>query len=53
MTENIPGYLTYQKSITQEFKHLKDRFRDLVKHWPTDGGWKETCRLKPGAKVGG
>lgn len=42
MPENTPDYLNYQKSITEEFKYLKNRFRDLVQHWPTDGGWKET-----------
>ena len=42
MAEKTPDYLSYQQSIATEFKSLKDRFRDLVYQWPTDGGWKES-----------
>lgn len=42
MTDHIPDYMNYQKSITRSFTSLKDRFRFLVEHWLTDGGWKET-----------
>ena len=41
MPDHTPDFSSYQQSIATEFESLKNRFRDLVPHWPTDGGWKE------------
>lgn len=38
-----PNYLNFHKSITNELYSLKDRIRNLVLHWPTDGEWKEVA----------
>lgn len=32
----------YFSSITNEIKSLKNRIRNFVRHWPTDGEWKES-----------
>lgn len=39
----MPDYLTYHKSLTDELYALKDRIRNLVEHWPTDGEYKEAA----------
>ncbi len=36
-----PDYTAYHRSITEELYSIKDRIRNLVKHWPTDGESKE------------
>jgi len=36
-----PDFMKYHKSVAAELKAVKDRIRNLVRHWPTDGGWKE------------
>ena len=36
-----PDYTSYHKSLTDELYSIKDRIRNLVKHWPTDGESKE------------
>ncbi|MFN9623620.1 MAG: DUF6602 domain-containing protein [Cyanobacteriota bacterium] len=36
-----PDFTEYHKSITAELHSLKDRIRQLVRHWPTDGEYKE------------
>ena len=36
-----PDFMEYHKSIAAELKAVKNRIRNLVRHWPTDGGWKE------------
>lgn len=42
MTE-MPKYLEYHKSLTDELHALKDRIRNLVEHWPSDGEYKEAA----------
>ena len=42
MTE-MPNYLEYHKSLTDELHALKDRIRNLAEHWPTDGEYKEAA----------
>jgi hypothetical protein len=32
----------YYKSLSMEIEGLKNRVRSLVRHWPTDGEWKES-----------
>ena len=32
----------YFRSVTAEIDSLKDRIRNFVQHWPTDGEWKES-----------
>lgn len=41
MHNSEPDFMKYHKSIAAELKAVKDRIRNLVRHWPTDGGWKE------------
>jgi hypothetical protein len=36
-----PSYIKYHESIAAELIAAKDKIRNLVDHWPTDGGWKE------------
>jgi hypothetical protein len=43
MTNNMPDYLTYHQSLTDELHALKDRIRNLATHWPTDGEYKEAA----------
>jgi hypothetical protein len=37
----LPNFREYHESITSELDAVKNRIRNLVTHWPTDGGWKE------------
>jgi len=39
--ENVADFLAYQKTIAKELASIKDRVRNLVRHWPTDGTFKE------------
>ena len=32
----------YYRSVTAEIHSLKDRIRNFVQHWPSDGEWKES-----------
>lgn len=38
-----PDFTEFHKSITAELYSLKDRIRQLVLHWPTDGEHKEAA----------
>lgn len=38
-----PDYAKYHLSVTEELYSLKDRIRNLVSHWPTDGESKEVA----------
>ncbi|MHB9069652.1 MAG: DUF6602 domain-containing protein [Sedimentisphaerales bacterium] len=38
---NQPNFENYHKSIAEELNAVKDKIRNLVSHWPTDGAWKE------------
>ena len=38
-----PDYSSYHRSLTEELYSIKDRIRNLVKHWPTDGESKEVA----------
>src|SRR5262245_16534154 len=38
-----PDFLSYHKSLTDELHSLKNRIRDIVRHWPTDGEQKEVA----------
>lgn len=40
---NKPDLLSYHKSIGKELDTVKNRLRNLVKHWQTDGEWKESA----------
>lgn len=42
-TDISPNYESYHQSITKEIYALKNRIRNLVKHWPTDGEYKEVA----------
>jgi hypothetical protein len=55
----MPNFHYYHKSITSELDSVKNRIRDLVTHWVTDGEWKEAAlrsilrrHLPIGAHVG-
>jgi hypothetical protein len=55
----VPNILEYHKSVTSELDAIKDRIRNLVTHWVTDGEWKEAAlravlrrHLPRGAPVG-
>jgi hypothetical protein len=37
----IPDFIRYHESIGAELNAVKDRVRNLVQHWLTDGEWKE------------
>jgi hypothetical protein len=39
----MPDFIKYHESLTLELHALKDRVRNLVKHHPTDGGYKEAA----------
>ena len=43
MPNTTPNYLEYHKQLTRELDALKDRIRNLVTHWQTDGEWKESA----------
>ena len=38
-----PDYTSYHRSLTEELYSIKDRIRNLVKHWSTDGESKEVA----------
>jgi hypothetical protein len=38
-----PDFLAFHRSLSEELYSLKDRIRNLVYHWPTDGEWKESA----------
>jgi hypothetical protein len=38
-----PDFTEFHKSLTAELYSLKDRIRQLVRHWPTDGEHKEAA----------
>lgn len=38
-----PDYASYHRSLTEELYSIKDRIRNLVKHWSTDGEAKEVA----------
>ena len=38
-----PDYLAFHKSVSAELYSVKDRIRNLVSHWPTDGEAKEVA----------
>lgn len=38
-----PDLKAYHKSIGKELKTVKNRLRELVPHWQTDGEWKESA----------
>ncbi len=40
---NEPDYTKYHLSVTEELYSLKDRIRNLVSHWATDGESKEVA----------
>ncbi|HEV2396079.1 MAG TPA: DUF6602 domain-containing protein [Candidatus Sulfotelmatobacter sp.] len=55
----MPNILDYHRSVTSELDAIKDRIRNLVTHWLTDGEWKEAAlrtllrgRLPAGTLVG-
>jgi hypothetical protein len=37
----VKGILEYHKSISNEFKNIENRVRNLIIHWPEDGRYKE------------
>jgi hypothetical protein len=37
----IPGLVLYYQSFGKELESVKDRVRSLIRHWPTDGAFKE------------
>src|SRR5260370_4696277 len=39
----MPNILDYHASLTLELDALKNRIRNLVTQWPTDGEWKEAA----------
>lgn len=39
----MPNFYEYHKSITSELDSVKNRIRNLVTHWLTDGEWKEAA----------
>lgn len=38
-----PDFGSFHRSVTEELYSIKDRIRDLVNHWPTDGEHKEVA----------
>lgn len=38
-----PNYESYHRSLTEELYSIKDRVRNLVTHWGTDGEFKEVA----------
>jgi len=38
-----PDYMQFHKSVSEELFSVKDRIRNLVTHWPTDGEAKEAA----------
>ncbi len=39
----MPNFLDYHMSVTSELDAVKNRIRNLVTHWLTDGEWKEAA----------
>ncbi|MHB8870195.1 MAG: DUF6602 domain-containing protein [Thermoleophilia bacterium] len=39
----MPDLNGYHESVTAELDAVKNRIRNLVRHWPTDGEWKEAA----------
>ena len=39
----MPNYSAFHTSLTEELYSIKDRIRNLVTHWPTDGESKEVA----------
>lgn len=39
----MPDYTAYHKSLTEELYSIKNRIRNLVQHWATDGESKEVA----------
>lgn len=39
----MPNFHSYHTSVTSELDAVKNRIRNLVTHWPTDGEWKEAA----------
>jgi hypothetical protein len=37
----MPDFVAYHKSLNAELTAIKDRVRNLIQHWPTDGSFKE------------
>lgn len=42
-TSEAPDYREFHRSVTDELYSVKDRIRNLVRHWPTDGESKEVA----------
>lgn len=40
-----PDFEAFHRSVTAELDAVKDRVRHLVRHWPSDGGFKETVLM--------
>jgi hypothetical protein len=40
-----PDFEAFHRSVTAELDAVKDRVRNLVRDWPTDGGFKETVLI--------
>lgn len=38
-----PNFESFHRSVTEELYSIKDRIRNLVNHWPTDGESKEVA----------
>jgi hypothetical protein len=38
-----PDYASFHRSVSEELYSMKDRIRNLVQHWPTDGEHKEVA----------
>jgi hypothetical protein len=38
----MPDFIAYHKSLNAELTAIKDRVRNLIQHWPTDGSFKES-----------
>lgn len=41
--DTTPDYAAYHRSLTEELYSIKDRIRNLVRHWATDGESKEVA----------
>jgi hypothetical protein len=39
----MPNFHDYHESVTSELEAVKNRIRNLVTHWLTDGEWKEAA----------
>jgi hypothetical protein len=39
----MPDFLAFHRSLCDELKAIKDRVRNLIQHWPTDGAFKESA----------